>query len=113
MSQGNRKSVNIKAFAIGAAVGAFVIIVIPDKWSNLAYMPWYIAWLVGPSFIVYVSICLLTLTDFVSNEGANPYWLKALWVLSGALVMGVYGLGVSVLARLVKRFRVLSVSRRE
>jgi hypothetical protein len=53
------------------------------------------------------------LTDFVSNDGANPYWFKALWVLSGALVMGVYGLGVSVLARIVKRFRSSSGSRRE
>jgi hypothetical protein len=113
MSQGNWKSSNIKAFAIGATVGALVAIVMPDDWSNLAYSPWYISWFVFPSFLVFASICLVTLTDFVSNDGANPYWLKALWVLSGALVMGVYGLGVSVLARIVKRFRSSSGSRRE
>jgi hypothetical protein len=33
------KSLNIKAFAIGAAVGTFVIIVMPGEWSNLMYMP--------------------------------------------------------------------------
>lgn len=112
MLQGNWKSPNIRAFAIGAAVGALVAIVMPDDWSNLAYTPWYIGWFVFPSFLVFASICVMTLTDFVSNDGANPYWLKALWVLSGALVMGVYGLGVSVLARLMKRFR-SSGSRRE
>lgn len=113
MSQSNWKRSNIKAFAIGAAVGAFVTIVMPEDWGNLAYSPWYIGWFVFPSFLVFASICVVTLTDFVSNDGANPYWLKALWVLSGALVMGVYGLGVSVLARLVKHFRSSSGSRRE
>lgn len=113
MSKRNWKSLNVKAFAIGAAVGALVAIVMPDDWSNLAYTPWYIGWFVFPSFLVFASISLVTLTDFVSNDGANPYWLKALWVLSGALVMGGYGLGVSVLARLVKRFRSSSGSRRE
>jgi hypothetical protein len=113
MWQGNWKRSNIKAFAIGAAVGALVAIVMPDDWSNLAYTPWYVGWFVFPSFLVFVSICLGTWTDFVSNDGANPCWLKALWVLSGALVIGVYGLGVSVLARVVKRFRSSSASRRE
>jgi hypothetical protein len=113
MSQGNWKSSNIKVFAIGTAVVALVAIVMPDDWSNLAYSPWCIGWFVFPSFLVFASICLVTLTDFVSNDGANPYWLKALWVLSGALVMGVYGLGVLVLVRIVKRFRSSSDSRCE
>ncbi len=100
-------------FAIGAATGAFVIIVMPDDWSNLAHMPWFAAWFVVPSFFVYASICIVTLTDFVSNDGANPYWLKALWVLSGALVMGVYGVGFSFLSKLVRHFRTSSDTRRE
>ncbi|MBI4189941.1 MAG: hypothetical protein HY525_05320 [Betaproteobacteria bacterium] len=107
------RRVSIYAFGIGAAVGAFVIIVMPDEWSNLADTPWYVGWFVFPSFMVFVSLCLVTLTDFVSNDGANPYWLKALWVLSGALVMGTYGLGFSVLAKLVGRFRSSSASQRE
>lgn len=104
---------NVKAFAIGAGVGAMAAIVMPDDWSNLAYTPWYIGWFVFPSFLVFAAISLVTLTDFVSNNGANPYWLKVLWVLSEALVMGGYGPGVSVLARLVKRFRSSSGSRPE
>jgi hypothetical protein len=113
MSQGYWSSSNVKASAIGAVVGAFATIVMPEDWANLAYSPWYMGWFVFPSFLVFASICLVTLTDFVSNDGANPYWLRTLWVLSGALVMGAYGLGVSVLANVVKRFRSSSGSRRE
>lgn len=109
----SRRTVNIKAFAIGAAVGAFAMLVMPEEWANLAESPSYIGWFVLPSFLVFVFLCLATLTDFVSNDGANPYWLKSLWVLSGALVMGAYGLGFSALARLVRRFRSPSGSRRE
>lgn len=107
------RRVSTYAFGIGAAVGVFVTIMMPDEWSNLADTPWYVGWFVFPSFLVFVFLCLVTLTDFVSNDGANPYWLKALWVLSGALVMGIYGLGFSVLAKLVRRFRSPSGSPRE
>ena len=99
-----RINLNNKPFAIGAATGAFVIMVMPDEWSNLAYTPWWIEWLIGPSFMVYASICMATLTDFVSHNGANPHWLKTLWVLSGASVMGIYALGFSIMARLARRF---------
>jgi hypothetical protein len=93
---------HFSAFALGAAVGAFAAIVMPDNWSNLALMPWFVVWFVFPSFMVFASLSIVFGIDFVSNGGANAHLLAALWTLSVAAVMGTYGLGLSVL---VMRFR--------
>jgi hypothetical protein len=86
-------------------VGVIIAVVMPDEWSNLAYTPWLVAWIIGPSFIVYGALCIVFGIDFVSNDGANPFVLAAFWALSLALVMGIYGVGLSALARLVSRLR--------
>ncbi len=80
-------------------------LVMPDEWSNLSLTPWFAAWIVAPAFLVYAALCIATFTDFVSNDGANPYWLTALWTLSVALVMGSYGLILSMLIGLTKCLR--------
>jgi hypothetical protein len=103
MLQDNPRNVNILGFALGAAVGLCAAIVMPDEWSNLAYTPWFAGWVLLPSLFVYAALCIVTFTDFVSNDGANLHWLATLWMLSVALTMGVYGLGLSVLAMRVTR----------
>jgi hypothetical protein len=99
MFQDNPRNVNILAFALGAAIGLCAAVVMPDEWSNLAYTPWFAEWIILPAFFVYAALCIVSFTDFVSNDGANPHWLTTLWMLSVSLTMSVYGLGVSILAR--------------
>ncbi|HAM40247.1 MAG TPA: hypothetical protein DCP69_02640 [Candidatus Omnitrophica bacterium] len=96
---------SLRAFAVGAMIGVIIAVVIPDKWSNLADTPWIVAWLIGPSFLVYAFLCVVFTIDFVSNAGAHPLLLAALWTLSIAFVMGCYGVSLSVVARLVSRLR--------
>jgi hypothetical protein len=90
-------------FFVSAAAGAALALVMPDRWSNLAETPWFAAWIVGPAFLVYAALSLVTLTDFVSNDGADPRWLAALWMISVALVTGGWALGLSALARAARR----------
>jgi hypothetical protein len=75
----------------------------PERWSNPPETPWFAAWIVGPGFLVYAALCVATATDFVSNDGADPRWLAALWALSVALVTGGWALGLSVLAAAARR----------
>jgi len=110
MPQSDWRRASIKAFAIGAAVGAFMAIVMPDRWSNLAYTPWFVDWFVSPSFMVFASICIVFGIDFISNGGADVHLLATLWTLSVALVMGGYGIGLSIV---VRRFRAPPGVRRE
>lgn len=110
MPQSDSRIASIKAFAIGAAVGAFMAVVMPDRWSNLAYTPRFVDWFVSPSFIVFASICIVFGIDFISNGGADERLLATLWTLSVALVMGGYALGLSIV---VRRFRAAPGARRE
>ena len=100
-----RKSVAVRAFGAGAIAGAAMTMVMPDEWSNLAFTPSFVAWIILPSFLVYAAICVVLMIDFVSNSGANPHVLAALWAVSTALVTGVYGLGVSAAVKLARRLR--------
>lgn len=101
----NRTKSGRRAFAVGAVVGAVVAFIMPEEWSNLAYSPLIAAWLIVPSFFVYAALCIVTFTDFISNDGANPHWLDALWTFSIAVVMGGYGLVLWKLTRLIKGWR--------
>ena len=93
------------AFAVTAALGAVVALGMPDNWSNLESTPSFMAWLIAPAFLAFLGLCLATLTDFVSNEGANPHWLDALWITSVALVTGAYGVIATSAVTWVKRIR--------
>lgn len=94
---------NRAALLSAAAFGATVALAMPDEWTNLATTPWYAGWFVAPSFLAYAILAVATLTDFVSNGGANPYWLKALWTLSGALTMTGYALAEAAVVRCLRR----------
>ena len=77
----------------------------PEHWSNLESTPAFMAWLIAPAFLAFVTLCAFTLTDFISNDGANPTWLDTLWVASIAIVTGAYGLLAFAVVTWVKRVR--------
>ena len=93
------------AFVIAAAIGAGIAIFMPERWSNLESTPGFMAWLIAPAFLAFVTLCAVTLTDFVSNDGANPAWLDTLWVASIAIVTGMYGLLAAAVVTWAKRVR--------
>lgn len=94
-----------RIFLLAAAAGAAIAIASPKEWSNLAQTPGLVVWIFGPAYLVYAALCIVNLTDFVSNSGGNPLWLATLWVISVAVVLGLYGAGFHALIRLAADFR--------
>ena len=93
----------VVVFVIAAAIGAVGAIVMPESWTNLESSPPFMAWLIAPAFLAFLGLCLATFTDFISNDGANPHWLDALWIMSVALVTGTYGMLASAVATRLKQ----------
>jgi hypothetical protein len=95
----------IRIFALGMVVGLCAAFIMPSEWSDLSVSPGYAAWVIAPSFLLYMGLCLATLTDFISNDGASAIWLDALWALSVGGVVGGYALVFYALASRVHRRR--------
>ena len=41
--------------------------VVPERYTNLAFVPWYLGWLILPAFIIFSILCIGFGIDFVSN----------------------------------------------
>ena len=64
----------IKSGLITGIIITAVMSVIPERFGNLAYTPWYLGWLVLPAFIIFSFLCVVFGVDFVSNfaSGEGP-----------------------------------------
>jgi Na+/H+-dicarboxylate symporter len=85
----------------GFLTGLLVAAVMPDSWSNLAFVPWYVSWFVLPSWILALVTCGVFHVDCMSNA-ANVDLVHGIWMLAVATVLAIYSL---ILGLMVRRFR--------
>lgn len=58
----------LKSGLVSGIIGALIMVMLPDEYTNLAYMPWYLSWIVLPMFLLFAVICIILRIDFVSNS---------------------------------------------
>lgn len=73
--------------------------VMPDEWSNLAFMPWYVIWFTVPAFILFAFTSFAFHIDVISNVAANVAQVEGLWALAIAMTFAVYGFCVALMAK--------------
>ena len=91
---------------VGAFFGSALPFVTPDAWWNLAFVPWYAAWVTLPSMAIVAGACLLLRIDFIS-DAAPVVLLQIMLMLACALVGSLYGLLLSMLVGISGRYRLV------
>jgi len=82
----------------GFITGLLIAAVIPDRWANLAFMPWYVSWIVLPSWILALSTCVAFHIDCMSNA-ADANQVNGIWTLAVATVLAIYSLMLCLIVR--------------
>ncbi len=98
----------LKFGLIFAFLVSVTVLCLPDKFTNLAYVPWYLGWLILPAFIVFSVLCILFRIDFVSNfHPSEGPWrhviLPVFWFISLFLVTFLIGIAAGFLLTFLKK----------
>lgn len=99
----------------GLLIGFFLatlIMLLPGRLTNLAYLPWYLGWLVLPASIIFGVLCIIFRIDFVSNfqPGEGPlrqillpvFWFISLFAISFAIGV-ILGLVINIILKKLTR----------
>jgi hypothetical protein len=108
-----RKILNFTKWPLWLKTGIFigffitgVVVFLPDRFTNLAYVPWYLAWLVLPAFIIFSALCIFFRVDFISNfQPSEGPWrhimLPVFWIISLFVISFIIGVVVGLLINFV------------
>ncbi len=95
------------------SVGFFLSVLVmflPDRFTNLAFVPWYLGWLIGPAFLIFSVICIFFGVDFISNFQSNEGpWrqiaLPVFWFLSLFIIAFIFGVVAWILINGFRKIR--------
>ena len=97
----------LKGGLITAIVGTPVFILLPEEFSNLAFVPWYAAWFVAIAFAIFAPICILFRIDFISEAAGKSDLIAAgsIWFFSIFVTFFIVGSVGTIIIYYVKALR--------
>jgi hypothetical protein len=97
----------IKGGLITAVIGTPLYALLPEEFSNLAFVPEYAGWFVFMAFIVFAGICILFRLDFISgtNDVTHLKALSVVWYCSIFVTLFFIGALGGIIVGIVKSRR--------
>ncbi len=105
----------IKGGLITAIIGTPLFALLPDEFSNLAFVPWYAGWFVFIAFIIFAGICILLRLDFISgtNDTTHLTTLSVVWYFSIFVTLFLIGALGGIIVGIVKTRRIDRLSKND
>jgi hypothetical protein len=97
----------------GISIGFFLsvlVMILPDRFTNLAFVPWYLEWLIVPAFLIFSALCIFFGVDFISNfhpsEGPwRPIILYIFGFISLFAISFIVGIVIWALINVIRKIR--------
>jgi putative effector of murein hydrolase LrgA (UPF0299 family) len=86
--------------ALCAVAGAVLSIIVPPDWIADHFASWYTGWLIAPTTLLFLAICVTLHIDAFSNA-ADPTPLMVTYAISGAIVSCLYALLIGFVYRAI------------
>jgi len=89
---------------------SILVMLLPERFTNMAFMPWYLAWLIVPAFLIFSTLCILFGIDFISNfhpsEGPLRHIiLPIFWFISIFIISFILGIIVGLIINFILKRR--------
>jgi hypothetical protein len=97
----------------GIAIGFFLsvlVMILPDRFTNLAFVPWYLEWLILPAFSIFSALCIFFGVDFISNFHPNEGPWRAILIhifsfISLFVISFIFGIFVWIVISVIKKIK--------